>query len=95
MCGIIGVFQHDGSANIEIYEGLLMLQHRGQVGGEGGGQAGGGAVKPPYSVIRLAAQADCQGTAAGMLTLGSRDGGCIGEKGTGLGVFASRLLRQP
>ena len=30
MCGIIGVFKHDGSANVEIYEGLLMLQHRGQ-----------------------------------------------------------------
>lgn len=30
MCGIIGVFKHDGNANVEIYEGLLMLQHRGQ-----------------------------------------------------------------
>lgn len=30
MCGIIGIFKHEGSANIEIYEGLLMLQHRGQ-----------------------------------------------------------------
>lgn len=30
MCGIIGVYKHDGSANVEIYEGLLMLQHRGQ-----------------------------------------------------------------
>ena len=43
MCGIIGVFKHDGSANIEIYEGLLMLQHRGQVGGRRRG--GGGLVK--------------------------------------------------
>ena len=30
MCGIIGVFKHVGQANVEIYEGLLMLQHRGQ-----------------------------------------------------------------
>ena len=30
MCGIIGVFKHGGHANVEIYEGLLMLQHRGQ-----------------------------------------------------------------
>ena len=30
MCGIIGVFKHTGNANVEIYEGLLMLQHRGQ-----------------------------------------------------------------
>lgn len=30
MCGIIGVFKRTGEANVEIYEGLLMLQHRGQ-----------------------------------------------------------------
>ena len=30
MCGIIGIFKHEGQANVEIYEGLLMLQHRGQ-----------------------------------------------------------------
>eukprot|EP00887_Chlorella_sp_A99_P005217 scaffold1.g5217.t1 len=30
MCGIIGVFKHEGEANVELYEGLLMLQHRGQ-----------------------------------------------------------------
>ena len=30
MCGIIGVYRSDGSANVELYEGLLMLQHRGQ-----------------------------------------------------------------
>lgn len=30
MCGIIGIYKHEGSANVEIYEGLLMLQHRGQ-----------------------------------------------------------------
>lgn len=30
MCGIIGVYKHEGNANVEIYEGLLMLQ----VGGE-------------------------------------------------------------
>lgn len=30
MCGIIGVHKHAGNANVEIYEGLLMLQHRGQ-----------------------------------------------------------------
>lgn len=30
MCGIIGIFKHEGSANAELYEGLLMLQHRGQ-----------------------------------------------------------------
>ena len=29
-CGIFGVFKHTGSAAVEIYEGLLMLQHRGQ-----------------------------------------------------------------
>lgn len=29
-CGIIGIFKYDGPANAEIYEGLLMLQHRGQ-----------------------------------------------------------------
>ena len=23
MCGIIGVFKHEGDANVEIYEGLL------------------------------------------------------------------------
>lgn len=30
MCGIIGIFKHEGPANVELYEGLLMLQHRGQ-----------------------------------------------------------------
>jgi amidophosphoribosyltransferase len=30
MCGIIGIFKHEGNANVELYEGLLMLQHRGQ-----------------------------------------------------------------
>ncbi|MEW5316550.1 MAG: hypothetical protein WDW38_007917 [Sanguina aurantia] len=30
MCGIIGIFKHEGNASIELYEGLLMLQHRGQ-----------------------------------------------------------------
>ncbi|GFH22991.1 glutamine phosphoribosylpyrophosphate amidotransferase, partial [Haematococcus lacustris] len=30
MCGIIGIFKHEGSVNVELYEGLLMLQHRGQ-----------------------------------------------------------------
>jgi amidophosphoribosyltransferase len=30
MCGIIGVYKHDGPVSVEIYEGLLMLQHRGQ-----------------------------------------------------------------
>ncbi|GAB4817999.1 hypothetical protein N2152v2_005045 [Parachlorella kessleri] len=30
MCGIIGVYKGEGNANVEIYEGLLMLQHRGQ-----------------------------------------------------------------
>ena len=29
-CGIIGIFKHSGNAAVEIYEGLLMLQHRGQ-----------------------------------------------------------------
>jgi amidophosphoribosyltransferase len=28
--GIIGIFKHEGPANVELYEGLLMLQHRGQ-----------------------------------------------------------------
>lgn len=31
MCGIIGVYKTQGDANVELYEGLLMLQHRGQV----------------------------------------------------------------
>ncbi|KXZ51400.1 hypothetical protein GPECTOR_12g362 [Gonium pectorale] len=30
MCGIIGIFKYEGNANVELYEGLLMLQHRGQ-----------------------------------------------------------------
>lgn len=30
MCGIVGVYKSSGNANVEIYEGLLMLQHRGQ-----------------------------------------------------------------
>ncbi len=30
MCGIIGIFKHEGNCNVELYEGLLMLQHRGQ-----------------------------------------------------------------
>jgi amidophosphoribosyltransferase len=30
MCGIIGIFKHEGPVNVELYEGLLMLQHRGQ-----------------------------------------------------------------
>ncbi|PNH02602.1 Amidophosphoribosyltransferase [Tetrabaena socialis] len=30
MCGIIGIFKYTGAANVELYEGLLMLQHRGQ-----------------------------------------------------------------
>lgn len=30
MCGIIGIFKHEGHVNAELYEGLLMLQHRGQ-----------------------------------------------------------------
>jgi len=30
MCGIIGIYRHDGNVNVEVYEGLLMLQHRGQ-----------------------------------------------------------------
>ena len=29
-CGIFGIYKHSGSAAVEIYEGLLMLQHRGQ-----------------------------------------------------------------
>lgn len=29
-CGIIGIFKTDGQASMELYEGLLMLQHRGQ-----------------------------------------------------------------
>lgn len=30
MCGIMGVFRQEGNVAPEIYEGLLMLQHRGQ-----------------------------------------------------------------
>lgn len=29
-CGILGIFKHQGEVSVEIYEGLLMLQHRGQ-----------------------------------------------------------------
>ena len=30
MCGIIGIYRQEGAASAELYEGLLMLQHRGQ-----------------------------------------------------------------
>lgn len=30
MCGILGIFKYEGPVNVELYEGLLMLQHRGQ-----------------------------------------------------------------
>ena len=30
MCGIVGIYKHEGNANVELYEALLMLQHRGQ-----------------------------------------------------------------
>ncbi len=30
MCGIIGIYKREGPVNAELYEGLLMLQHRGQ-----------------------------------------------------------------
>jgi hypothetical protein len=30
MCGIIGIYKREGGAAVELYEGLLMLQHRGQ-----------------------------------------------------------------
>lgn len=30
MCGIIGIYKTNGNASVELYEGLLMLQHRGQ-----------------------------------------------------------------
>jgi amidophosphoribosyltransferase len=30
MCGIIGIHRTEGAASAELYEGLLMLQHRGQ-----------------------------------------------------------------
>lgn len=30
MCGIIGIAQRKGNVNLNIYDGLLMLQHRGQ-----------------------------------------------------------------
>lgn len=29
-CGIFGIYKRSGSSAVEIYEGLLMLQHRGQ-----------------------------------------------------------------
>ena len=34
MCGIIGIFRQAGDVSVEIYEGLLMLQHRGQARAE-------------------------------------------------------------
>lgn len=30
MCGIAGIYRHEGNVSAEIYEALLMLQHRGQ-----------------------------------------------------------------
>ncbi|CAG9467099.1 unnamed protein product [Pedinophyceae sp. YPF-701] len=30
MCGIIGIYRREGDVAVEVYEGLLMLQHRGQ-----------------------------------------------------------------
>ena len=30
MCGIVGIFRHEGQVSAELYEGLPMLQHRGQ-----------------------------------------------------------------
>lgn len=41
MCGIIGIFKTEGQAAPELYEGLLMLQHRGQ------DSAGMGEQQPP------------------------------------------------
>jgi glutamine phosphoribosylpyrophosphate amidotransferase len=29
-CGIVGIFRHEGNTSAELYEALLMLQHRGQ-----------------------------------------------------------------
>eukprot|EP00884_Botryococcus_braunii_P014172 jgi/Botrbrau1/22756/Bobra.0132s0088.1 len=29
-CGIVGIYRHTGNVNVEVYEALLMLQHRGQ-----------------------------------------------------------------
>lgn len=52
MCGIIGVFKHEGDANVEIYEGLLMLQHRGQ--DSGAPAARGGARLPAAGACAVA-----------------------------------------
>ena len=30
MCGILGIYGNEDNSNIEIYEGLQALQHRGQ-----------------------------------------------------------------
>ena len=30
MCGIVGISKRDGNVSVELYEALLMLQHRGQ-----------------------------------------------------------------
>ena len=39
MCGIIGIHRQEGIVSGELYEGLLMLQHRGQ-------DSAGGAAHP-------------------------------------------------
>ena len=54
MCGIIGVFKQEGEANAELYEGLLMLQHRGQVClGCDGLVGGGGGPWPSLGYLDL------------------------------------------
>lgn len=40
MCGIIGIYKREGEVAVELYEGLLMLQHRGQ--DSAGEREGGG-----------------------------------------------------
>ena len=48
MCGIIGIYRREGDVSLELYEGLLMLQHRGQARGGGvGRERGGKAPHPP------------------------------------------------
>jgi hypothetical protein len=40
MCGIIGIYKRDGQVSVELYEGLLMLQHRGQDSAGAAGRQG-------------------------------------------------------
>lgn len=88
MCGIIGIYKHEGAVNAELYEGLLMLQHRGQ---DSAGMVttdwekfkeykNNGLVKDVFSSQPL---------------MDSMKGGAAGARGKGRGAGRSRRLRAP